>query len=135
MSYQIAFIGYGFRSETMMTAFRSIDADISVAAVCDPRETELRKRTAGDPMFASTTYYTDAAEMLDAVKPDGVFVGTPLPIRISISRSCPGISPSFWRSPWPSRMTSSAISPQLGGAVRIRWWSPSPCGCALWSRR
>lgn len=76
MSYQIAFIGYGLRSETMMTAFRSIDADISVAAVCDPREAELRKRTAGDPMFASTTYYTDAAEMLDAVKPDGVFVGT-----------------------------------------------------------
>ena len=59
-----------------MTAFRSIDADISVAAVCDAREAELRKRTAGDPMFASTTYYTDAAEMLDAVKPDGVFVGT-----------------------------------------------------------
>ena len=41
MSYQIAFIGYGLRSETMMTAFRSIDADISVAAVCDPREAEL----------------------------------------------------------------------------------------------
>ena len=76
MSYQIAFIGYGLRTETMMTAFCSIDADISVAAVCDPREAELRKRTAGDPMFASTTYYTDAAEMLDAVKPDGVFVGT-----------------------------------------------------------
>ena len=25
MSYQIAFIGYGLRSETMMTAFRSIE--------------------------------------------------------------------------------------------------------------
>lgn len=76
MSYQIAFIGYGLRSETMMTAFRSIDADIAVAAVCDPREAEIRKKTAGDPLFASTAYYTDASEMLGAVKPDGVFVGT-----------------------------------------------------------
>ena len=38
---RIGFIGYGLRSETMMKSFRSLEADITVAAVADPRHAEI----------------------------------------------------------------------------------------------
>ena len=37
MTKKLAFLGYGLRSKTMLQAFREIEADISVAAVADPR--------------------------------------------------------------------------------------------------
>ena len=49
---RIGFIGYGLRSETMMKSFRSLEADITVAAVADPRHAEIAPGLAGDPYFA-----------------------------------------------------------------------------------
>lgn len=73
---KIGFIGYGLRSETMMKAFRTLQADICVAAVADPRRQEIAREMAGDPYFASTVYYDDAEEMLRRRELDGVFIGT-----------------------------------------------------------
>lgn len=38
---RLGFIGYGLRSETMMKAFRAIEADITVSAIVDPRQEEI----------------------------------------------------------------------------------------------
>lgn len=73
---KIGFIGYGLRAETMMKAFRTLQADICVAAVADPRREEIAREMAGDPYFASTVYYDDAEEMLRRQELDGVFIGT-----------------------------------------------------------
>ena len=62
---RIGFIGYGLRSETMMKAFRTLEADITVAAVADPRWEEIAPGLKGDPYFADTHYYQDADEMLE----------------------------------------------------------------------
>lgn len=73
---KLGFIGYGLRSDTMMKAFRDLEADVTVAAITDPREEEVRAQVKGDPLFANTAYYPDADAMLDNASLDGVFVGT-----------------------------------------------------------
>lgn len=73
---RIGFIGYGLRSETMMKSFRSLEADITVAAVADPRHAEIAPGLAGDPYFAYTRWYADADELLAGEALDGVFIGT-----------------------------------------------------------
>ena len=73
---RIGFIGYGLRSETMMKSFRSLEADITVAAVADPRHAEIAPGLAGDPYFAHTRWYADADELLAGEALDGVFIGT-----------------------------------------------------------
>ena len=72
----IGFIGYGLRSETMMMAFRSLEADIRVRAVADPAKERVAPRVKGDPYFADTVWYEDGEEMLKKESLDGVFVGT-----------------------------------------------------------
>ena len=73
---RIGFIGYGLRSETMMKSFRSLEADITVTAVADPRHAEIAPGLAGDPYFAHTRWYADADELLAGEALDGVFIGT-----------------------------------------------------------
>ena len=73
---RIGFIGYGLRSETMMKAFRTLEADITVAAIADPRWEEIAPGLKGDPYFVDTHYYMDADEMLEKETLDGVFIGT-----------------------------------------------------------
>ncbi|MFR9159642.1 MAG: Gfo/Idh/MocA family protein [Ruthenibacterium lactatiformans] len=73
---RIGFIGYGLRSETMMKSFRSLEADITVTAVADPRHAEIAPGLAGDPYFAYTRWYADADELLAGEALDGVFIGT-----------------------------------------------------------
>ena len=48
MTKKLAFLGYGLRSKTMLQAFREIEADISVAAVADPRWEQIKEENAGD---------------------------------------------------------------------------------------
>lgn len=73
---QLAFIGYGLRSDTMMRAFRSVEADFEVSAIADPRAESLRSQLKDDPYFAHTVFYTDTEEMLRKEEPDGFFIGT-----------------------------------------------------------
>ena len=73
---KIGFIGYGLRSETMMQAFRALEADICVAAVADPRREEIARQRAQDPYFAGTVYYDSGDELLQKEELDGVFIGT-----------------------------------------------------------
>lgn len=73
---RIGFIGYGLRSETMMKAFRTLEADIAVAAIADPRWEQIAPGLENDPYFSGTHYYMDAEEMLQKEKLDGVFIGT-----------------------------------------------------------
>ena len=86
MRYRIAFIGYGLRSETMLSAFRTLDADIEVAAICDPDQEAVRARTEGDPLFAGTAFYTDVTKMLDEAKADGIFIGTRCSLHTPLAR-------------------------------------------------
>lgn len=72
---RIGFIGYGLRSETMMKAFRSLEAEFAVAAVADPRREQLAPLVHGDEYFASTRWVESADELLQ-MELDGVFIGT-----------------------------------------------------------
>ena len=60
MTKKLAFLGYGLRSKTMLQAFREIEADISVAAVADPRWEQIKEENAGDPLFAEARYFENA---------------------------------------------------------------------------
>ena len=71
---RIGFIGYGLRSETMLKAFRALEADICVAAVADPRHAQIAPGTKDDPYFAETRWYEDAAPLLARDDLDGVFI-------------------------------------------------------------
>ncbi len=73
---KIGFIGYGLRSETMMKAFRSLEADIRVQAAADPAFPRIAPGLKDDPYFSDTVWYRDGAEMLEKEKLDGVFIGT-----------------------------------------------------------
>lgn len=86
MRYRIVFIGYGLRSETMLSAFRTLDAEIEVVAICDPDQEAVRARTEGDPLFAGTAFYTDVARMLDEAQADGVFIGTRCGLHTPLAR-------------------------------------------------
>ena len=76
MKKKIGFIGYGLRSETMMKAFRSLDADIRVAGISDPRESLIREQVKNDPYFSDTVFYESAEALLYNDGLDGVFIGT-----------------------------------------------------------
>lgn len=73
---KLGFIGYGFRSETMMKAFAGIQAPIEVAAVADPRWRDKETVLRNDKFFENTRYYETAEQMLAAETLDGVFIGT-----------------------------------------------------------
>ena len=49
---RIGFIGYGLRSETMLKAFRALEADICVAAVADPRYAQIAQEMKDDPYLS-----------------------------------------------------------------------------------
>lgn len=66
MTKKLAFLGYGLRSKTMLQAFREIEADISVAAVADPRWEQIKEENAGDPLFAEARYFENADALLGA---------------------------------------------------------------------
>ena len=85
MTKKLAFLGYGLRSKTMLQAFREIEADISVAAVADPRWEQIQKETAGDPLFAETRYFETADALLGGCEPDGVFIGTRCPLHTPLA--------------------------------------------------
>lgn len=73
---RIGFIGYGLRSETMMRAFRSLQADIEVSAVADPAWMKIAPRLKEDPYFSHTAWYEGTEDLLKKETLDGVFIGT-----------------------------------------------------------
>ena len=73
---RIGFIVYGLRASVLMRAFAALEADITVAAIADPRAKEIQKEVAEDPYFAHTRYYPDAQAMLDGEALDGVILAT-----------------------------------------------------------
>lgn len=76
MTKKIGFIGYGLRSRTMMRAFDAIEAELDVAAVCDPRAEQIRAETEGASRFSHTIYVDSAEALLAQSGLDGVFIGT-----------------------------------------------------------
>ena len=76
MTKRIGFIGYGLRSRTMLEAFRTVEADIAVAAVADPLCGKIRDAVRDDRLFADAAFFEDGEQMLNETKLDGVFIGT-----------------------------------------------------------
>lgn len=73
---QLAFVGYGLRSRTMMDAFTRMAIPVRVAAIADPCALELQRQNADNPIFKDTHYYQDDQSMYTQENPDGVFIGT-----------------------------------------------------------
>ena len=82
---RIGFIGFGLRSETMLKAFRALEADICVAAVADPRHAQIAPGMKDDPYFAHTRWYGDEAALLACDDLDGVFIGTRCPLHTPLA--------------------------------------------------
>lgn len=70
-----AVIGCGFFAQNHLHAWRDI-ADVDLVAVCD---TDAGKAQAAAERFGAPQWFTDAAEMLAAVKPDFVDIATTMP--------------------------------------------------------
>ena len=96
MTKKLAFLGYGLRSKTMLQAFREIEADISVAAVADPRWEQIKEENAGDPLFAEARYFENADALLGGCEPDGVFIGTRCPLQPAKPKSAVGLKILSW---------------------------------------
>ncbi len=126
---RIGFIGYGLRSETMMKSFRSLEADITVAAVADPRHAEdIAPGLQGDPYFAHTRWYADADELLAGEALDGVFIGTRCSLHtpLRLPGAGDGIAPVFGKA----RVHHRAQYEQLRRAAetrRSKWSFHSRC--------
>lgn len=73
---KIGIVGYGLRSDTMMKAFESIEADISISAIADPRKDEIKKTLENRKYFEAVNYYNDIDQMLESERLDGVLIGT-----------------------------------------------------------
>lgn len=86
MSKRIGFIGYGLRSETMMKAFRAIEADITVAAIADPRSSDIQASVKEDAYFSDTLYYNSADDLLNNADLDGIFIGTRCPLHTPLAQ-------------------------------------------------
>ena len=76
MTKQIGIIGYGLRSEMLINTFRSLEADIAVAAVADPRYAEIAPSVADHSFFANTRWGDQAEALLTDDRLDGVLIGT-----------------------------------------------------------
>ena len=142
MTKKLAFLGYGLRSKTMLQAFREIEADISVAAVADPRWEQIKEENAGDPLFAEARYFENADALLGGCEPDGVFIGTRCPLHTPLAvEVLKRDIPLFLKSPSASakRSTGRCVRPQ-----RESWtgpscpslcaWRISPSACGSWSK-
>ena len=71
---KVGIIGYGARVSGMARHLGIYDIPYKVAAVCDPREEEIRARN--DPLIQDTEFYATPDDLLDHADLDGVMVGT-----------------------------------------------------------
>ena len=74
---RIAFIGYGGRSSSMFEIMKSFGLGAEISAICDidKKKAEETLKKYGNNV-SSISFYSDACEMLDKDKPDGVIIGT-----------------------------------------------------------
>lgn len=142
MTKKLAFLGYGLRSKTMLQAFREIEADISVAAVADPRWEQIKEENAGDPLFAETQYFENADALLGTCEPDGVFIGTRCPLHTPLAvEVLKRDIPLFLEKPVciseaQYRTLREAAEGKLDRAScpSLCAWRISPSACGSWSK-
>lgn len=73
---QLAFIGFGLRSRTMLKAFHGIGADIEICGIADPNTEAVSNQIQSDSFCKSTKLYSTAEDLLKNHQPDGIFIGT-----------------------------------------------------------
>lgn len=73
---RVGFIGYGLRGIALMHAVKSLQLEINVVGISDPREEEIKKQICDDPYFTEAVFYSTAKELLEIVDLDGVFICT-----------------------------------------------------------
>ncbi|MDO4349530.1 MAG: Gfo/Idh/MocA family oxidoreductase [Eubacteriales bacterium] len=74
---KVAVIGYGHRMAEVMRRLAEVCPELEVAAVCDPAQARVRETMATDGIACKDCRFFDAPEtMLDAVRVDGVLIGT-----------------------------------------------------------
>lgn len=76
----VGVIGYGFRARYVFSVLldNNLGVKVNLAAVCDPkdRETLIKQMDENGVDYSHTHFYTDADEMLETEKLDGVLIGT-----------------------------------------------------------
>lgn len=73
---RVGFIGYGLRGVTLMHEVKSLQLEIGVVGISDPREEEIKKQICDDPYFTEAVFYSTAKELLEMADLDGVFICT-----------------------------------------------------------
>lgn len=73
---RVGFIGYGLRGITLMHAVKSLQLEIKVVGISDPREEEIKKHICDDSYFTDAVFYSTANELLELADLDGIFICT-----------------------------------------------------------
>ena len=86
MSVSVAVIGAGVIGRTHIRILRELPAEEGrLAAIVDPSEAAARLAAE-----AGVPHFTEAAAMLDAVRPEGVVIATPNALHVAGARACIG---------------------------------------------
>lgn len=69
---KLGVIGYGLRIKSVIKEMQKLDSQCTVAGIVDPRK-DVQENFSNEPLPA---VYSTAQEMIEAVEPDGIMIGT-----------------------------------------------------------
>jgi predicted dehydrogenase len=96
---RIAVVGYGRRIRNVINELYKQDSSLELAAISDVRNSEIAQSIA-EGGGKQPAFFNDPAEMLEAVKPDGVFIGTRCSLHATLaSQVLPSGVPLFLEKP------------------------------------
>lgn len=72
---KLGVIGLGSRLASMVEEFKKADPSLHLVGIVDPNEDRVRERLP-EAFFNGTTFYASLAEMMAAIKPDALAIGT-----------------------------------------------------------
>ena len=114
---RIAMAGAGFASGLHLAGWKRLD-NAEVVAVCDPSEDKAAARARE---FGVAEVFTDAEEMLAAVKPDAIDIVAPMDAHVSLCRVAAdrGIDILCQKPLAPSLGQAQALAQDVQGKVRL----------------
>ena len=117
MSLRVAVAGAGWVSEYHLSAWKSLP-HIEVVAICDP---QLPRAQARAREFGVARAYSNAAEMLDTMRPDALDIAAPVEVHASLCRLAAdrGVHILCQKPLAPTLQEAQQIVVDIAGRVRL----------------